>query len=403
MINDLDSIINQSIFLTEDENGRKINISKLENVRFTGNTLFYPNVLLYSESKIFNPIKEQTMSLKLVDVDNLFEYKNENILNTEYNPVFYFIYNTDNYYHFVYDTLPYLISYLNLKDKISDLKLIMNYSNSTMNEFYKFVSEFLDLLGIKESDILIVDKNTEYKNVYISSSYTHGHDSNLPPRKEIYSLYKDIVDIAKNEYKLDTPKKIYISRRTWLHNDFSNIGTNYTTRRKLVNEDELVDLLTENGYKEVFTENLSTIEKIIIFANADIVVGAIGGGISNVLFSKKETKLISLISPTFLDINNRFRYSLDCVNTIYFDKSKHVEEGPWKKYMRVKSNNIVGEIESVNDNTLTISYTDEVVAGWNSKIEFRKIEVEKSNCIAIDNGLNSAWLVDIEDLKKYIN
>ena len=148
-MNDLDSIINQSIFLTEDENGRKINISKLENVRFTGNTLFYPNVLLYSESKIFNPIKEQTMSLKLVYVDNLFEYKNENILNTEYNPVFYFIYNTDNYYHFVYDTLPYLISYLNLKDKISDLKLIMNYSNSTMNEFYKFVSEFLDLLGIK--------------------------------------------------------------------------------------------------------------------------------------------------------------------------------------------------------------------------------------------------------------
>ena len=137
----------------------------------------------------------------------------------------------------------------------------MNYSNSTMNEFYKFVSEFLDLLGIKESDILIVDKNTEYKNVYISSSYTHGHDSNLPPRKEIYSLYNDIVNIARDKYKLDTPKKIYISRRTWLHNNFSNIGTNYTTRRRLINEDELVEKLTKKGFVEVFTENLKCVNK----------------------------------------------------------------------------------------------------------------------------------------------
>jgi len=402
-INDLDSIVKKLIFLTKDENGREIGIYNLKDVKVTGHNLFYPNVLLYSQNKLYNPIKEQTMSLKLADVNNVFDYKYENVLNTEYNPVFYFIYNTDNYYHFVYDTLPYLISFLDIRSQIPNIKILMNYSNPTMSDFYKFVSEFLDLLDIKESDILIVDKNTEYKNVFISSSYTHGHDSNLPPRKEIYSFYKNIVDIVKSKYKLDTPKKIYISRRTWLHNNFSNIGTNYTTRRKLNNEDELVDLLIKNGYEEIFTENLSTIEKIITFANADVIVGAIGGGISNVLFSKKEAKLVALISPTFLDINNRFRYSLDCVNTIYFNKSSHVETEYWKKYMRIKSNDIIGEIEEVKERTLIISYTDEMVAGWNSKIEFKKIEIEKSNCKALDNGLNSAWIIDIEDLKKYIN
>ena len=46
----------------------------------------------------------------------------------------------------------------------------------------------------------------------------------------------------------------------------SGIGTNYTQRRKLVNEDDLVDKLIKEDYVEVFTERLSTIEKIAYFA-----------------------------------------------------------------------------------------------------------------------------------------
>ena len=33
------------------------------------------------------------------------------------------------------------------------------------------------------------------------------------------------------------PKRIYISR-TWVNNDIINIGTNYTTRQKIINEDD---------------------------------------------------------------------------------------------------------------------------------------------------------------------
>ena len=111
-------------------------------------------------------------------------------------------------------------------------------------------------MNITRSDIILVDNERQYESVYISTSYTHDIDSNLPPRKEIYDFYKDIVKITHKKFGImDTPKKIYVSRRTWLHNNFSNIGTNYTTRRRLINEDELVEKLLTEGFTEVFTEN----------------------------------------------------------------------------------------------------------------------------------------------------
>lgn len=191
----------------------------------------------------------------------------------------------------------------------------------------------------------------------------------------------------------NTPKKFYVSRRTWLHNNFSNIGTNYTTRRKLVNEDKLVEKLQKEGFTEVFTENLTTIEKILYFSNATHVVGAIGGGISNVLFSPKNTKLEAIISPTFLDVNLRFKYSLDCVEVYYNYNTEHFEKTYFKTYMRVKTkdNKIIGEIEKIYDDKLLISYTNEFTVGWNLESNYEKIELNQEDVEKIDNGLNSPW------------
>ena len=402
IINDLDILDSKTNFLEEDVNGRSINLYNLTNVRLTGNSLFYPNILLHSDDKIYQPIREKIMSLKSLKSDDEYEYVIEDNKTIYESPVFFFIYNVDNYYHYVYDTLPYLISFGELKKTNKDIKLLMNYSVGK-TEFYKFVVEFLDILGISKDDIVIADKNTLYKSVYVSSSYTHDNDSNIPPRKEIYELYKRIVEVIRSNYSIDNlPKKIYVSRRTWVHNDLSNIGTNYTSRRKLEIEDELVKVLVRNGYTEVFTENLSTVEKVLMFSNADIVIGAIGGGLCNVLFSGKDTKLISLISPTFLEVNSRFVYSFSNVDTVYFKDTLHTDIGDWKKYMRVKFGELIGEVEDVFDDTLIVSYTNQRVAGWNSEIKFDRKIINKSDCVKLDGGLNSSWTFKIDDLIKHI-
>lgn len=399
MINQLENIDKSTVIFESDENRRRINIYELFNTQLCGLDLYYPNIILFSGEKYYFPIEEKIMSLKSVKNEKNIKFETKKYKFIENQPVFYFVYNTDNYYHFIYDTLPYLISYFKLKNKVPNLKLLMNFPNKKQNHFYKFVSEFLEILGISSNDVICVDENTQYKHMYISSSYTHGIDSNLPPRIEIYEFYRNIVNnILKKEKITDLPKKVYISRRTWINNDFSNIGTNYTTRRKLENEDELVESLEKLGFKEVFTESLSTVEKILMFANAELIIGAIGGGLVNVLFSNSNCKLISLNSPTFLEINKRFIYSFKNVNTIHFNETEHTDNNEFKKYMRVQVDKIVGEIVDIYEDDLLVSYNDTPVAGWNNDINYKTIRVKKMNCTKLDNGLNSPWKIDINKL-----
>lgn len=402
-INSLNSIQNRENFLPIDKNGREIIIFKIQNVMLVGKSIFYPNLLLYSfdHNLVYNPIKEKTMSLEKLSSPLEINIDVPHFTTVNTTPVFFFIYNTDNYYHFLYDTLPYLITFIHLKKNI-DLKLLMNFPSHTSSKFYKFVYEFLHLLGITDENIIIADKNTLYKNIYISTSYTHDINSNLPPRNEIYTFYNSI-KIANN-HTFDLPSKIYISRRSWIHNDTSNIGTNYTMRRILENETSLVEYLKSKNYVEIFTEKLSTIEKISLFRGVTDVIGALGGGLSNVLFSNKNCNVTAICSPGFLDVNTRFIYSLLNTNLTIFNNTNHSESGDFKKYMRVKYNDIVGEISNVNENEkiITISYSDEVLSGWNSELKYKTIDVNADHCIKLDNGLNSAWHVDIDKLKELL-
>lgn len=390
-------------FLPKDNNGRFINIHKLIDVVFVGNNLYYPNILAYShyDYSYYSIIREKIMSLektKSIDVDI-----NINPCSVEFNEsVFFFVYNFDNYYHFIYDTLPYLISFNEIKKEIPNIKLLVNYPTEQSVKLYQFVIEFLELCGISSNDLVFVNNNTKYKNVYVSNSYTHDIDSNLPPRNEIYEFYRGIIPKYPNNY--NTPKKIYISRRTYLHNNFENIGTNYTTRRTLVNETDLVNFLQTKGYVEVFTENMSTLEKLTLFYNSESIIGSIGGGLCNVLFSKPNTELICLVSPTFLDINRRFIYSLNKVKLNLFNESYHIEDSEFKKFMRVQSKSfgLVGEISNIYGNILEINYSKNNVAGWNNQNKYEKIMVDSSDCIKLDNGLNSNWGIDLDLFKTLI-
>jgi len=400
MIKALDEISNFEIFLDRDTNGRQINIYKLEDCVSIGCSNQYPNVLLYShnDQSMYQPIKESIMSLNGSSVT--YTTKGDtSYTNRIEEPVFFFIYNTDNYYHFVYDTLPYLITFFELRKRLPGLKLLMGNESKSVDKFYRFVTEFLELCDIAYSDIIFIDSNTLYKNIYISTSYTHDFNSNYPPRNEIYDFYDQLVSKAGEVD--NTPKKIYISRRSWIYNDVSNIGTNYTTRRKLFNEDELVNLLHRKNYTEVFTESLTTLDKLNIFSKASKIVGAIGGGLCNALFSPPSTELVVLVSPTFFDKHERFKYSFKGKQTTYFTDAYHTEPGYWKKYMRVKipEKNIIGEIEDIEEDNLIVSYTDIPVAGWNNAHQFQKKIFNKSECVRVDSGLNCGWKIDIDKIE----
>jgi hypothetical protein len=404
--------INFNEIYKKDETLRNIGYSLFSNVILTGRNSYYPNVLLYFDNILISPYDEKIMSLNKDSFYDNNKYELEiNERNNEINiecPLFFFIYNFDNYYHFLYDTLPYLFTYLELKKPIPELKLLVNYPNKNKKDFYKFNKEFLEKI-INLDDIIIHNEDNIYKRIYVSSSLTHGGYSNNPPRKEIYQIYdliKNNINYQNiNEKLLKTIKKNYISRRTWINNDNTNIGTDYTSRRKMINENELVENLVKNGYNEIFAENLNTDEKIYLFSNAEIIIGSIGGGMSNLLFSNKNTKSIVIATPFFLDINYRFKYSMEHTNIKYvYDVKTYLEDNKIPLFCRVKIIDVksiyfekYGEISKYNkdNDKYLVNISNNDIAGFNNVIKFDNEWFLESEFILLDNGLNSPYLVMI--------
>lgn len=374
---------------------RDISIYKINDVNIISKNLYYPNVLL-SDNII--PIREKSMSLD-ISYDNFKINDNINITNIEQNPVFFFIYNTNNYLHFIYDTLPYLISYFELKKEIPNLKLLIQYPHDEINELYKYISEFYDLL---ELDYIFVNNYTKYSELYISSSFTHGLNSNKPPHPVIFKFFSNISNKVNNlKPSFDLYDNIYISRRTWKHNNMSNIGTNYTTRRYMENENELVEILEKNNYKEIFCENQSIIEKIYVLSNAKKIIGLLSGGIINILFCNKNTEIIIIESPLYFDINKRIKYAFINNNVIYFNKCYHLNDNLYKLNMRVKtSDNKYGEIDKIENDYITIRIVNNYLEGWDLNKEYYLSKYKKNDIIILDNGINSPFKIDLDEFIK---
>lgn len=366
---------------------RDRNLWIFEGVTLTGNDIRYPNVLLRTDRELTSPYNERTMSTGVTSAYPSGEYTPPIATLPQGWPgprVFFFMYNIDNYFHFLYDSLPYLYDYLRLRAD-EPVKLLM-----APGPHYPFVTDCLRLLNIQETDIVYADENRWYSEIALVNSMTHDGHSNEPPHPHIWAFYKRMAEFA-NKTPIETPKKFYVSRRSWIHGDTSNMGTNYTTRRKMMVEDELVERLAARGYVEVFCEKLTMAEKIQYFANATHVVGAIGGGMCNLVFARPECIVVSINSPEFDTINSRFLYTMSHTNLTQFRETAPVNN----LYRRVRYQGAIGEVEVEGpDGMLFVNIGNGVT--WNNDAPKNLQWVPISEVEFLDNGLNSPWSFDVD-------
>ena len=205
-------------------------------------------------------------------------------------PIYYWY--TDplfNYYHLILDGLGQLSHYFDLKREIPDLKLFLNQSpkpKSGCATHPPFVTELLDLFDIEYE---FTDENIMYDTVYFGDTLNQDHKgTRQTPADRQYELIAQLIEISKQRATAPQHDAVYLSRRAHanpMNNRKDVIGEDNTVKRGLTNEDDVVEVLQNLGYTEVFGENYSLAEKIVLFNGMKKYISTAGAGVTNILWT----------------------------------------------------------------------------------------------------------------------
>jgi hypothetical protein len=305
--------------------------------------------------------------------------------------VYFFGYNINNYFHFIFDALPHLLYY-----RESGAEKILVFEKSPPRYFW----EALSILGIDKKEVTLHSVDQKYKEIFIARPLSYGRTAGSRPSPDLYTFFEGMVKKICPQKPIKT-NKIYVSRRSHLHKDTSNIGTDYTTRRKLINEDEVVSFVRKCGYEEIFTEKLKLPEVINIFLSAKDIVGPFGGGLTNCIFSQQQFNLKIIHHPTRWTGNPRFKHCFkkNCNLTNIYG-SKLEEHGPIPRYTRILHKDRIGEVQDSNEDTALVQLQDKFSFSF-SKETKPQITIRIKDIAILDRGINSPWHIDIERLKSF--
>lgn len=185
-----------------------------------------------------------------------------------------------NFYHYMFDFLPRFglleVSGLDL-DKIDYFLL-----NFYPFDFYK---ETLEILGVPPKKILTIQK---YPHVKAKSLIVPSLPGVIcfPTKWSVEFLRRKFMPLI-DQVTSESSCRVYISR---------NLGSN----RRMVNEDEVLELLNKLGFITVYFEKMSMLEKVALMSRAEVVIGVCGAGLTNLVFANPGTKVIEIFAPNYI-------------------------------------------------------------------------------------------------------
>ncbi len=182
----------------------------------------------------------------------------------------------DSYFHWLFDILPRLelLRRGGIDFKKADKFLVHNSQ--------AFQRETLEKLGIPKEKILEGDRHRHIRATNLVVPSFPGSIAWMP-KWACNFLRREFLPAEVNE-KIE---KLYISRKD-------------ASYRRLINEEEIVNLLEKNGFQSVALEGMSVSKQAGLLANAKVVVSPHGGGLSNLVFCNKGTKVIEIFSPEYV-------------------------------------------------------------------------------------------------------
>lgn len=186
-----------------------------------------------------------------------------------------------NYYHWLFDCLPrfHLLCKTEFITEV-DLFLVPRFELA-------FQKESLRMLGVPAEKII---DSSDYPHVQASLLIASNHPNPWPPRISVWACRFLREAFLRKDRGLCPGKKrakLYICRSDAPH-------------RKVCNEEEVIRFLASRGFEILELSKLSFPEQVQKFATAEIVIGATGAGLSNIVFCERGTKVIEVFSPEYV-------------------------------------------------------------------------------------------------------
>lgn len=190
-----------------------------------------------------------------------------------------------NFAHWLMDCLPKLA----LLDVISDvsktdLKFIIPEKPP------KYILESLQLLGIQENQIIhLPEKGIKVEKLFLCHV---AQNPGRPNKQSLLKIRKQLLaSCIKDNSSYSGSRRIYISRSQ--------------SSRKIVNEDELLQILTDYGFEILYCEQMTLVEQIQVFSNAEVIIGPHGAGIYNQIFCHFGTTIIEIYNKEYWHHSSR--------------------------------------------------------------------------------------------------
>jgi len=167
----------------------------------------------------------------------------------------------DNYYHWTLENL-------------AALRAVEHYTDQTGVEPTlvippdppRFIHESLSLLGVDRDSYVELDGVAVDVDTLVLPAYPE------PTADNLNWLRTTVLDAVSEPAPESTPDRIYVSR-------------DKASRRRIRNENELLEALAAFGFDRVFAEDYSVADQIRLFRGADAVVSPHGAGLTNVVWA----------------------------------------------------------------------------------------------------------------------
>jgi hypothetical protein len=197
--------------------------------------------------------------------------------------------SSNGYAHWIFEALPRL-SFLERIPGEPPTVLISESLNSWQRES-------LEMLGLDSLPLVPLNDRYLEAELLLLPSFI-GKTGNAHPYACNWLRSRFLIDDQKQPRR-----RLYITRRL-------------ARRRHVVNESELEPVLGKYGFEMIETERLTLRQQVKLFAEASIVIGTHGAGLSNILFAPHECKVFELFAPT-------------CIRWMYYHLASVLKQEYW--------------------------------------------------------------------------